>query len=98
MRKLILATVAAIAITGGLASAQGIILGSDENSRKIWINTWAGQTEDKVYGRHYGQRETYRGSRGRGSASTFSGDRKFRGIILGSDENDRKVWINQFPR
>ena len=90
MKKLILATVAAIAMTGGLASAQGIILGSDENDRKVWINKWAGQSEDKKADRRFGRHGS--------STSTFSGGSKFRGIILGSDENDRKVWINQFPR
>ena len=51
MRKLILASAAAIAMTGGLANAQGIILSHDENDRKVWINTWAGQTGEKEYGR-----------------------------------------------
>ena len=82
MRKIILATVAAIAMTGGIASAQGIILGSDENSRKICINTWAGQTEDKVYGRHYGQRETYRGRRGGESVSTTSSRSRLAGNAI----------------
>ncbi len=90
MRKLILASVAAIAMTGGLANAQGIILGHDENDRKSWINTWAGQSEDKKRDRRFGRHGS--------STSTFSGGSKFRGIILGSDENDRYVWINQFPR
>jgi len=86
MKKLILASAAVIVLSGGFANAGGIILGSDENDRKVWINTWAGQTEDKKLGRH--------GS----SVSTFSGSKTFSGIILGSDENDRKVWINRFPR
>ena len=64
MKKLILASVAAIAMSVGIASAQGIILGTDENDNKLWINTWAGQTEDKEYGRQDGS-----------SASTFSGRR-----------------------
>ncbi len=86
MKKLILASAAVIVLTSGYANAAGIILGSDENDRKVWINTWAGQTEDKKRERH--------GS----SVSTFSASKTFSGIILGSDENDRKVWINRFPR
>lgn len=58
MKKLILASAAAFVLTSGFANAGGIILGSDHNDRKVWINTWAGQSEDKEYG---------------SSASTFSG-------------------------
>jgi hypothetical protein len=47
MKKLILASAAAFVLTAGYANAGGIILGSDENDRKVWINTWAGQSEDK---------------------------------------------------
>ena len=83
MKNLILASAAALVLTSGYANAGGIILGHDENDRKVWINTWAGQTEDKEYGRRHGS-----------SASTFSGGRSSRGIVLGSDHNDRKVWIN----
>ncbi len=63
MKKLILASAAAFILTSGYANAAGIILGSDENDRKVWINTWAGQTADKKRERH--------GS----SVSTFSGRR-----------------------
>ena len=92
MRKLILASVAAFALTGGFANAQGIILGSDENDRKQWINTWAGQSEDEVYDRRYG-------GRGGSSASTFSGrgstqsDRSGNSITLGTGENARKYFF-----
>jgi hypothetical protein len=60
MKKLILASVAAFVLTTGFANA-GIILGSDEYDRKVWINTWAGQSEDK------------RSERYGSSASMFSG-------------------------
>ncbi len=38
MKKLILASAAAFVLTSGYANAAGIILGSDENDRKVWIN------------------------------------------------------------
>lgn len=38
MKKLILASVAVIVLSSGYANAGGIILGSDENDRKVWIN------------------------------------------------------------
>lgn len=100
MKNLILASAAVIVLSGGFANAGGIILGSDENDRKVWINTWAGQTEDKKLGRHGSSVSTFSGRKTSGSesVSTFSGGRGFVGIILGSDENDRKVWINRFPR
>lgn len=101
MKKLILASAAAFVLTAGYANAGGIILGSDENDRKVWINTWAGQTEDKDYDWRNGSSvSTFSGRKTSGSesVSTFSGGRGFVGIILGSDENDRKVWINRFPR
>ncbi len=62
MKKLILASAAAFVLTAGFANA-GIILGSDENDRKVWINTWAGQTEDKKLGRHGSSVSTFSGSR-----------------------------------
>ncbi len=62
MKNLILASAAAFVLIGGYANAGGIILGSDENDRKVWINTWAGQSEDKMYG---------------SSASTFSGGKTY---------------------
>ena len=83
MKNLILASAAALVLISGYANAGGIILGSNHNDRKVWINQWAGQTEDKEVGRRHGS-----------SVSTFSGGRSSGGIILGSDHNDRKVWIN----
>lgn len=86
MRKIILASVAAFALTGGFANAQGIILGTDHNDKPLWINTWAGQSEDKEYDRRYG---------GAGSsASTFSG-RSGNGIVLGAEKNDGKYFFFQ---
>ncbi len=92
MRKLILATAAAFVISGGLANAQGIILGSNENDKKMWINTWAGQSEDEVYDRRYG-------GPGGSSASTFSGrggtqsGRSGNSNTLGTGENARKYFF-----
>ena len=84
MRKLILASAAAIAMTGGLANAQGIILSHDENDRKVWINTWAGQSEDKVRNRRYGF-----------SSSTFSGRRSPGASIRGMVKNNHQVWVRR---
>lgn len=87
MKKLILATAAAFVLTAGFANA-GIILQNDENDRKVWINTWAGQSADKDVARRYGS-----------SVSTFSGGRSHGGLILTDDENDRKsvtnLWAGQ---
>ena len=83
MKNLILASAAALVLTSGYANAGGIIIGTDHNDRKVWINTWAGQSEDKLYGGRNGS-----------SASTFSGRRSSGGMIIGTDHNDRKVWIN----
>ena len=77
MKKLILASAAAFVLTSGYANATGIILGSDENDRKVWINTWAGQTADKKRGRYGSSVSTFSGRKTSGgeSVSTFSGDR-----------------------
>ncbi len=84
MRKIILASVAAFALTGGFANAQGIIRDHDANDKSQWINLWAGQSEDEVYDRRYG---------GSGSsASTFSGRRGFN-MKLDTDENDKKPYF-----
>jgi hypothetical protein len=82
MKKLILASAAAFALTSGYASA-GLMLHTDDNDRKVVVNTWAGQSEDDVLGRTSGS-----------STSTFSGGNSFGGLILGTDENDRKTVIN----
>ncbi len=82
MRKIILASVAAFALTGGYANAQGIIRDHDENDRSQWINLWAGESEDEAY---FGRRD---GS----SASTFSGGRGF-SMKLDTDENDKKPYF-----
>ena len=85
MHKLILASIAAFALTGGYANAQGIILGTDYNDKPLWINTWAGQSEDEEYGRRYG---------GPGSsASTFSGRRSTHSGRRDSDKTDRKYFF-----
>ena len=88
MRKLILATAAAFALTGGFANAQGIIRDHDANDKSQWINLWAGQSEDEVYDRRYG---------GSGSsASTFSGRGSTQfglrggGMLIGTDGNEGK--------
>ncbi len=60
MKKLILATAAAFVLTSGYANA-ALLLSKDENDRKVVVNTWAGQSEDK------------RSERYGSSASTFSG-------------------------
>jgi len=87
MKKLILASAAAFVLASGYANA-GIVLQNDENDRKVWINTWAGQTEGKELGRRYGS-----------SVSTFSGGRSHGGLIFKDDENDRKsvtnLWAGQ---
>ena len=44
MKNLILASAAALVLTSGYANAGGIIIGTDHNDRKVWINTWAGQS------------------------------------------------------
>jgi len=86
MKKLILASAATLALATGFANA-GIILQTDENDRKVWINTWAGQSADKTVDRRYGS-----------SVSTFSGS-SHGGLILSDDENDRKsvtnLWAGQ---
>ena len=91
MRKLILASVAAFALTGGFANAQGIIRDHDANDKSQWINLWAGQSEDEVYDRRYG---------GSGSsASTFSGrggtqsGRSGNSNTLGTGENAKKYFF-----
>ncbi len=91
MKKFILASAAVIVMSSGFANAGGIILGSDENDRKVWINTWAGQSADEKLGRYGSSLSTFAGSKA-------AGDHSWSGIILQSDENDRKVWINRFPR
>lgn len=84
MKKLILASLAALVLTSGYASAGGVILGSDQNDRKVWINTWAGKNEDKEYGRRNGS-----------SSSTFSGHRSPGASIRGMYKNTHEVWIRR---
>lgn len=83
-KKLILASAAALVLTGGYANAGGIIIGSDHNDRKVWINTWAGQSEDEELGRRYGS-----------SASTFSGRRSPGASIRGMVKNTHEVWVRR---
>ena len=114
MKKLILASVAAVALTTGYANA-GIILQNDENDRKVWINTWAGQTEDKGYAARYGSSAStysgveknnhevfigrFQGGQGGNSASTF-----YRGPSSGvmsrsgKERNSHEVFISRFAR
>ena len=84
MKKLILASAAAFVLASGYANAGGIILGSDHNDRKVWINTWAGQTEDKEYGRRNGT-----------SVSTFSGRRSPGASVRGMFKNTHEIWIRR---
>ena len=86
MKKLILASAAALVLASGYANA-GIVLQNDENDRKVWINTWAGQTEDKEYGRRYGS-----------SVSTFSGGRSPGASVRGMYKNTHEVWIRGSQR
>ena len=87
MKNLILASVTALVLTNGYANAGGIILGTDENDRKSWINTWAGQSEDKLYGKRYGS-----------SVSTFSGNRAPGSSVRGMYKNTHEVWIRGSQR
>jgi len=83
MKKLILASAAAFVLASGYANA-GIILQNDENDRKVWINTWAGQSEDKVYGGRYGS-----------SVSTFSGGRSSGVVTHSNEKNTQEVFIGR---
>lgn len=87
MKKLILASAAAFVLIGGYANAGGIILGSDDNDKKVWINTWAGQTEDEEFGGRYGA-----------SASTFSGSRSSSVVTDRNKLNKHQVFIGRFAR
>jgi hypothetical protein len=87
MKKLILASAAAFILTAGYANAGGIILGTDNNDRKLWINTWAGQSEDKVRDRLFGS-----------SVSTFSGGRSPGASVSGMYKNTHEVWVRGSQR
>ncbi len=91
MRNIILASVAAFALSSGYANAQGLLFNDDENDRKSVTNLWIGQSEDNKRDRRFGRRGS--------STSTFSGRKRFGGLIFKDDENGRKsvtnLWAGQ---
>jgi hypothetical protein len=81
MKNLILASAAAVLLTGSLANAQ-FLLGSDENDNKQVTNLSAGQMES-------GQRHAARIVTGTSGAPSGA-------FLLGSDENGNKQVVNTY--
>lgn len=81
MKTLLIASAAAVLLTGSLANAQ-FLLGSNENDHKQVTNLWAGQSQER--GRHAARIPG-------GTFSSPSG-----AFLLFSDENGNKEVVNTY--
>ena len=88
MRKVLLASVAAVLMGGSLANAQFLLYSNDNDHKKV-ENVWAGQSEPA--GRHAARMP----GRGVATATTMAG-RVSPGFLLYSDANGHKKVENQY--
>ena len=99
MHKILLASAAAVLMTGSLANAQ-FLLGQDENGHKQVTNLWAEQAQPAesraVYS--YGPRRSTARIAQDGMSVTTSGAGVSPGFLLGSDANGHKEVDNQYAR
>lgn len=96
MTKLLIASTAALLLSGSLANA-GMLLYSDENDRKRVVNTWIDQSpEHRAW---YGAQITTGTSLGVGVVNEPTVARRVSpGFLLHSDENGNKWVENQYAR